>query len=310
MCKDNAHYTEFTYALQHVGIKYSSLLPYQLYFILNTIMPAYKKKYTKKQTFFSKLSHGTITFTLLITVVIIGSILLVGGIVPQYQQTARKLNQGNVIPVLEDTASGSAKQDGLHLKTLKFKQCGETAAVTLQLDITGSMKNALPDLKTAVLAFTDNLSEDSVIGIQAYSDRNARVEVIPVSLYANVKDQIRPAITSLTPGGGTPSYAALQYSKEILQNAMPRFPERQFTYIFFSDGNPNVGPSKEADIKRAADEIKSLGVTVYAIGFGNINRNILSVVASSPDKAKFATNSKDLQRLYTEISTQLCGAVK
>lgn len=197
-------------------------------------------------------------------------------------------------------------QKGLQLKTLKFRQCAAITAVTLQIDITGSMGPYINDLKSAVLAFTDPLSDESVLGIQAYNATNSRVIVVPVGLYRDIKDFVRPRILSLTTDGGTPSYDALIFSGEILAEAIPRFPDRKFNFIFFSDGDPNVGPSTEADIAAAAQTIKDQGVTVYAIGLGNVKANIIRAVASDPSKAIIVRNSKELEAVYKQIAQRIC----
>jgi hypothetical protein len=194
----------------------------------------------------------------------------------------------------------------LQLGTLKFKECLDSAAVTMQLDITGSMLQAMGDLRNAVLTFTDSLSDNSVIGIQAYNSINPRQEIIPVSYYKDVRSQIRPAVESLRAQGSTPIYDALNFSREVLERSLPNYPDRKFSFIFFSDGNPNVGPSDPVSIGQAAERIKNLGVTVYSIGLGDINPEIIRVIASSPDKALLTADSRDLERLYSEIRIKLC----
>ena len=249
-----------------------------------------------------KTVRGSISIFFIILLITILGILLAGGVFPKppsLTSPARK--------AIPDTSGSSFdEKKSLQLETLKFKECLESAAVTLQIDITDSMSSAIDDLKNAAYTFTDNLSDESIIGIQAYSSRNARLEVIPVSLYKDVKTQIRPAVGTLTADGRTPSYDALNFSREVLERAAADYPERKFSFIFFSDGNPNVGPSDTASISQAAAGIKNLGVTVYAIGLGNVNSKIIEAVASSPDKALTTTDSKDLERIYSEIRTRLC----
>ncbi len=210
------------------------------------------------------------------------------------------------IEIVEETPDPAQK--GLQLKTLKFKECSAITAVSMQLDITGSMGSYLNDLKSAVLTFTNPLHDESVIGIQAYNEYNSRVIVVPISYNKDVKDYIPPRVNSLIADGGTPSYDALIFSGELLAEAIPQFPDREFNYIFFSDGNPNVGPSTEADIASAAQTIKDQGVTVYAIGLGQVRPNIINAIASSPDKAVIVQSSKDLERVYKEIAKRICDS--
>lgn len=273
-------------------------------------MPRKKSKVSKRRKPSILSRHlarlrGSATLILLILVVIIGSVLLAGGLFPNEKN---KLPSGNAGEFIVDTTGSqqNPSQNALQLQTLKFKACTQTANTTMQLDITGSMSNAIDDLKNAVFSFTDSLSNDSIIGIQAYSSINARQEVVPVGYYKDVKSQIRPNVGALTAGGSTPSYDALNYSREVLEAAKTKYPDKQFTFIFFSDGRPNVGPSTTDDIKQAAQGIKDLGVTVYSIGFGGINKEVLEAVASSPDKAFYTNNSDDLPGIYKQIAIKLC----
>lgn len=98
----------------------------------------HKRTNSKKKIWYQK---GFSTLLALVGVVILGSIMLVGGIFP---------NEKGAIPtdrteVIVDVSSSSAQrqQESLQLHTLKFKQCASTGAVSMQLDITGSMKNAV-----------------------------------------------------------------------------------------------------------------------------------------------------------------------
>lgn len=246
---------------------------------------------------------GTV-FTLAFISLAIGmGVLLSRGITPSNVLTEPDDKDVEVEIVPETPIPG---QKGLQLKTIKFRECAATTAVTMQLDITGSMGGYMNDLKRAVLSFTDKLSDQSVIGIQAYNSLNSRVVVVPVSYYGDIKSLLRSRVLSLSADGNTPTYDALIFSGEVLKEAIPRFPDRKFNFIFFSDGNPNEGPSTPADIAQAAQTIKDQGVTVYSVGLGGVNPEIIRVVASSPDKAVIARRSADLERIYGEIQQKIC----
>lgn len=262
----------------------------------------------KKTFYHHNSSRGSITLPILIGIVILGSIYLVGGILPNLEPIDTG-EQGRVVVLDPENTDNASDSSSLRLRTIKFKTCDETAAVDLQLDITGSLSPVAQDLKDAVFTFTEQLTDNSIIGIQAYNEDNPRMEVIPISEYKDVKNDIRPAVQSLKTNGGTPSYDALNYSKEILQTATTQHPDRQFTYIFFSDGNPNIGPRDVESIRQAAQGIKDLGVTVYAIGLkgdSGLDERIIQAIASDPSKAIVTTNSDDLERIYSEIRTVLC----
>lgn len=233
-------------------------------------------------------------------------VLFARGITPSSTLTDPGPQSGGYEMIPETPVPG---QKGLQLKTLKFKECSQTAAVDMQLDITGSMGGTIGDLKNAVFTFTDGLSDSSIIGIQAYNSITPQLEVIPVSLYKDVKNQIHPAVNALQAEGSTPSYDAITFSQQIIQAAIQKYPGKKFSYIFFSDGNPNSGPDTPADIAQASQGIKNLGVTVYAIGLGSnggINQDVLNAVASSPDEVYLAPTSDKLADIYKQIASRLC----
>ena len=247
---------------------------------------------------------GTI-FTLAFIALSVGMGLLFSrGVAPKSTLTDPGDNNAEVELIMETPIPG---QKGLQLKTLKFKECSATTAVSMQLDITGSLGPYIEDLKKAVLAFTDPLSDDSILGIQSYNSGSPRTVVIPIESYKLIKDQVKPAVMALRAGGSTPSYDAILFSGELLKEAQTKFPDRKFNYIFFSDGNPNVGPSTEADLAAASKTIKDLGITVYAVGLGNINASMIQAIASSPDTAVITSNSKELERIYKEIAQKICN---
>ena len=90
---------------------------------------------------------------------------------------------------------------------------------------------------------------------------------------------------------------------------------RQRIAILVSDGQeetslPDAGVSREWMIGNAT-EIKKRGVQVFAIGFGNVNRANLNIIASSKNNV-FATSNQSklsnevLNSFYNRLVTQIC----
>lgn len=269
-----------------------------------------------------KRSDGNITLIILIAIVIAGAIYLVGGVFPHLEQIDTGEQGRVVVPDLEDT-EGASSTASLRLKTIKFKQCTETAAVDFMLDRSGSMKQKTPSgetkiqaLKDAVTLFIDNLSTDSVIGVQYFSSEGIG-NLIEINEKKNIGDYSE-AIKALPANGQTPTHNALAYSYNRLQNGVQKYPDRDFAFIFVSDGEP-VPSSQDPRLfdPNPADQIKDLGVEVYSIGILDNNqirsgkmKELLTDIASSPDNVYISPNGEDLDNIIAQISQDLCQKAK
>lgn len=287
-----------------------------------------KKRQNQKKSFMTKLrkTRGSITFTLILAVIIIGSVLMVSGLIPQDQLTPQNPDAPTFKPIINEE---DQDRNTLQLRTIDFESCSKTAAVNMLLDITGSMNRSAPDGQTKIKKlvnstelFVNNMTDDSVIGIQIFNsaiinDRE-RMELIPISYYGDVKATLVSRIRALESqaGGNTPTRSALTYSLEKISEGLSKFPERQFSFIFVSDGAPTdgYGPTTNPD---PAQQIKDLGVTVYSIGIldasqiraGSV-KQILDHVASSPDKSYIAPDGNQLTEIYQQIGTELCQSAR
>lgn len=209
---------------------------------------------------------------------------------------------------------------GLQLKTLKFKACSQTAAVDMLLDRSGSMSGSKMDqLKAAATTFTANLSDDSIVGIQSFSsfspgDNNITNDV-PIGRYGDIKPQVTRAISSLRAFGNTPTRDALTFSLNLLTQAVPKYPDKKFAFIFVSDGEPVPGQGQDGDEDprdggtNPASSIRALGVTVYTIAIGansTTMQQVMSSIASGPDKQFYAPSGSELQNIYKQIASKIC----
>lgn len=256
-------------------------------------------------------------------IIVIGAVMLAGGVFPKYQITPRPDGSGFFTPVDDGK---TVNEKSLQLKTLKFKQCGETAAVDMMLDRTGSMGLLAPDgqrkidkLKTATLAFVHNLSDDSVIGLQSF-DSGSITNDVPLSIYKDVKTLVDSKINTLSPGGSTPTTSALRFSYNILKDGIQKYPNRKIAFIFVSDGEPvpsSQDPRLPQNAPDPSSEIKKLGITVYSIGIldaGQIRsgqmKSLLEHIATDRSKAFIAPDGTQLTEIYNQIRFQLCGEAK
>jgi len=273
-----------------------------------------RKKHSRKKQIlqFSKIK-GSITFKVLMAVVILGSISLVSGIFPKQQITPQDPNAPVYKPVVEDDP---LQKDSLQLKTIKFEACSQTVAVEMVLDRSGSM-NAPPtkiqNLKTASLFFINKLPDDAPIGLVTFA--SSVREEFPIQKYSDIKVNIQPIVKGLVPIGSTHTRDAMIKAKSALEVGIPKFPGRQFALILVSDGVPNPPNTQDPRVPtNIGDEIKNLGVKIFTIaitqGLSPFERPIMNQVMrdlASPNSFFEAPDTSQLENIYNQIGFQICN---
>ncbi|HRN96163.1 MAG TPA: VWA domain-containing protein [Candidatus Levybacteria bacterium] len=288
--------------------------------------------------FFSN-SHGSITFKVLMAVVILGSISLVSGVFPKNQITPQDPNAPRYKPIDEDTVT----KKSLQLKTIKFQQCSSISAIDLLVDYSGSMGLAfsptkLPAMQEALKIFGQKLTDNSLIALHTFNNTNR--EIIPFSLYKDVKANYDSNIDRLNnPQDATHTRSALTYIKPKIEQAQAKWPGYQFSVILLSDGiperantpikktcpvtNPKPGMPSTRNFSitedptqppNVADDIKNLGVRVFSIAildqtdqcFSSALKELMQNVAS-PDSYYETYNPDDLKTIYNNIVFEVCN---
>lgn len=304
------------------------------------------KKPSNKSFLFWLFGHtqsrqrGAIGQVVILVIVLIGAFYLVGGFFP-----SNFLSQSNTpFDGIPDEKNAQSPEESLQLGTIPFKKCSSIVTMDLLLDNSGSMDFLTPSFTTkisrlqqAVSTLTNKMSDDSIIGIQTFrsiGDSDPQpilAEPVPISYYKDVKTILPSAIAGMPADGGTPTYDALTYTYQKLQEALPKFPDRKFNLIMISDGAPCPGigcsgpravQGKDQDPRiyspNPADQIKDLGVNIYTVGiysggiFGQQDpsepklRELLIDIASSPDNYYEARTGDDVTSLLSQISNKIC----
>jgi Ca-activated chloride channel family protein len=270
-----------------------------------------KKK--KKNTSFIqrfKSSKGSITFKILIAVVILGSIAFVSGIFPKGQISPIDPNGPKYKPI---TDGDTQNKKTLQLKTIKFEACSQTVAVEMVLDRSGSMQGKkLQDLKTASLFFVSKLTDDAPIGIVSF-DSTVR-EDLPIQPYKDVKGRVETIIRGYNAGTNTYTRDAMIRAKQALEVGMPKFPGRQFALILVSDGLPNPADSQNPLLSpNVATDIKNMGVKIFTIGItqglGGSSQQMRTLMGgiASPNSFFEAPDTNQLTDIYNKIGFEICN---
>ena len=290
----------------------------------------YVKKHKKYKHYLKqKVTKGFVTILLLFVVIILG-IFLSGGISPKFAPA----DQGEGAILDESTLPGKNPEESLQLKTFKFKECKSNMTVSLMLDHTGSMADKTPTgesklqrLKEAILTLLGKMNDESVVGIQSFHtpspNTNVIREEVPISYFKDVKGIVADKINALNANGATPTHDALVFSRNVLQEAIPRFTGRTFNFIFISDGAPcpgigcpnTAGPNQDPRgyNPNPADQIRALGVNVYALAIydkgqsGDPNlAGLMRSIASKPENYFAAETADDTTRLLSAITEKIC----
>lgn len=273
---------------------------------------------------------------LLLGIIIIGAFFLVGGI------SSLPLTPNNttetVEPILETQGAGRGN-DGLQLQTLKFKSCAKIANVDLLLDRSGSFGYLttlnipkIARLREAVKALAANLNDQSIFGFQSFSSLNNGNDLkndVPISLVKDIKQIISSKLDALRANGGTPTADALNFSLSLLKEAVAKYPDRKFNFIFVTDGAPCPGfgctgrAGKDQDPRtytpNPADEIKKLGINIYTVGVYGKDPNtgilestnprfteLLQGIATTPANYFEARTGEETPQILAQISNKIC----
>jgi len=279
---------------------------------------------------------GTV-FTISFIALAIGmGVLLSRGVTPK-SVLSDPGETGELELVLETPAPNGSR---LQLKTIKFKECASKAAVGLIIDRSGSMRGAkVLNMQDALATFTTGLGNQSVIGMVSFSSEPREVsEDVPFSRYQDVKAQVKSAIRSYNPpGGSTHTRAAFTLMKEKIIAAQEKFPENDFAMILLSDGIPEdqseaatcpsgrkyenrcfaltQDPTQDPSV---AKEIRDAGINVYAIAIYNKNdpgdlyflpdmRNMMQNIVSTPTNFYETPDPTKLKQIYKEIAQKICS---
>jgi len=271
--------------------------------------------------------------------------LMMGGTWPDApQENTTSENPGKQDIVFEQVTDPAKKN--LQLQTFTVKNaCTDKIAVDFLIDVSGSMQQdgKIGKTRTALRAFTDRMSDSSVIGMQIFSDPDNVKEIIPLGLYTGVKVQeVKNAITNLRARGSTSTRSGFKLAYEKLSQAIGqnKFPRYKYNLVFLSDGVPEIDGivhndanclarapignkircfAKEQDPRgtptdpeHIPSEIDTLGVDIYSIAItsrfdAGLKEELLQLlrdVSSDPD-SKYFYESIDGDNLTTVLDTVL-----
>lgn len=145
-----------------------------------------------------------------------------------------------------------------------------SANLVFLIDVSGSMDEAdkLPLLKSAFRLLIGKLKDTDTVSIVTYAG-NAGVVLEPTE--AKERDTILAAIDNLQPGGSTAGAEGIQTAYALAQKAFKK--DGVNRVMLATDGDFNVGPASDEELKRIIEERRKSGIFLSVLGFGRGNYN-------------------------------------
>ncbi|WP_179875440.1 VWA domain-containing protein [Sinorhizobium sp. BJ1] len=144
------------------------------------------------------------------------------------------------------------------------------ANLVFLIDVSGSMDepDKLPLLKNAFRLLVDRLRPEDTVSIVTYAG-NAGTVLEPTSITDKAK--ILAAIDTLQPGGSTAGAAGIDAAYRLAEKAFVKDGVNRI--LLATDGDFNVGPSSDEDLKRLVETKRRSGIFLSVLGFGRGNYN-------------------------------------
>lgn len=144
------------------------------------------------------------------------------------------------------------------------------ANLVFLIDVSGSMDapDKLPLLKSAFRLLVGKLKDTDTVSIVTYAG-NASVVLEPTA--AKEREKILDAIDDLQLGGSTAGAEGIETAYRLAEKAFRK--DGVNRVMLATDGDFNVGPSSDEDLKRLIEARRKGGIFLSVLGFGRGNYN-------------------------------------
>ena len=205
------------------------------------------------------------------------------------------------IPLTGLTAKNfRVREDNVEQGPIKVLTQREAISAVVLLDISGSMKGAIEDTKSAAIGFVNSLSEEDKIEVITFHERIDTIYPLGNNFAA-----AKAAISKIRHRGDTALYDGIYSAVSSIKDVAGRR-----VVIVLSDGVDDDGYGKQLS-KRDLDEPLMLGIVtnipIYTIGLGSkMDAGILKTLAgTSGAEYVNAPTKSELEGLYARIGQQL-----
>lgn len=177
------------------------------------------------------------------------------------------------------------------------------ANLVFLIDVSGSMDepNKLPLLKSAFRLLVNTLKPDDTVSIVVYAGNSGTV-LEPTR--ASDKQKILDAIDTLSPGGSTAGAEGIEAAYRLAEKAFRKDGVNRI--MLATDGDFNVGPSSDEDLKRLIETKRKSGIFLSVLGFGtgNYNDGLMQTLAQNGNGvAAYIDSLSEAQKTLVQEAT-------
>lgn len=189
-------------------------------------------------------------------------------------------------------------QDGRRQTLAHFASERVPLEVVAAIDMSGSMTDAMPQVREAAARFLAALAPDHQVTVLAFNDN-----VFTLSRRGAAPEARRRALARLTPWGGTALYDAILAALDVLGAQQGRR-----ALVVFTDGADQQSHATFGDVQR---RVESSDATMYMIGQGDATTNpalrrlLERLAAVSGGRAFFEARPDALDAVFVQIIEEL-----
>lgn len=196
---------------------------------------------------------------------------------------------------------------------LKGKESNSTIRkpwnLTFLIDVSGSMQERLPLVKSGLTTLINNMKPQDKISICTYAGQVSTL-LKPTSLKEIHKDALKAIVNSLTAGGSTAMGSGIQNAYTINQQGF--IIEGVNRVIVCSDGDANVGNTTHEEILKTIEHHVKEGIMLSTIGFGlgNFNDHLMEQLANKGNgNYYYIDNEDEVTRVFSEKLTNIIETI-
>jgi Ca-activated chloride channel homolog len=189
-------------------------------------------------------------------------------------------------------------EDGVPQRIAHFTAEGAPLEMVVALDVSGSMTDAMVQLRNAVTRFLDQLGPDDQVSLVAFNDAMFTLARRETSREARAR-----AVGRLAPWGGTALYDVVIRAFDLLS----RQPGRR-VLVIFSDGDD---VSSHATLSNVEEAVRSSDATLFMVGLGRgarltaLKQGIERLADLSGGRSLFVDRTDRLDEPFAEIIDEL-----
>jgi Ca-activated chloride channel family protein len=191
-------------------------------------------------------------------------------------------------------------EDNVPQRITHFSSEGSALELVIAVDVSASMTEAMPQLKTSVKKFLSALGPKDQVTLTAFNDN-----LFTLTRRETSPEQRLRAVDRLAPWGGTALYDVIVRGLQQLS----RQPGRR-VLVVFSDGDDRTS---HATIETVEQAVRASDATLFMVALGGGVRNaklksgIERLVDLSGGRALFVERSDQLDEPFTEIIEELAN---